>query len=260
MGTTLGGQCCQPYRHRVAFTVPDYTSVHDSSAPDASEEDLLDWCNGIGIDIGAETDTAIVESLSYCPGRFEERETVDLDRSQSRYGNVAMQRTHHRLGGKMRIREDWLLGDGAGRAITLIDPHAVSACRSANRHDRIPAMCYFDRALTTLTISYCERNELVSITIPVNSLQNIGPCAALLPLLSRFEAGLNESEKARMVLLQYDITEADPANVCFLLDGEKSKVRFVKALRVLWYERSSHASASSSERCKRKSVDDKEYS
>jgi len=160
----------------------------------------------------------------------------------------------------MRIREDWLLGDGAGRAITLIiDPHDVSACRSANGPDRIPAMCYFDRALTTLTISYCEKNELVSITIPVNRLQDIGPSAAMSPLLLRFQEGLKESEKGRMVFLQYDKTQADPASVCFLLDGEKTKVRFVKALRVLCYERLSHASASSTERCESESVDDKEY-
>eukprot|EP00811_Abedinium_folium_P036817 NODE_9490_length_1421_cov_4.246522.p1 GENE.NODE_9490_length_1421_cov_4.246522~~NODE_9490_length_1421_cov_4.246522.p1 ORF type:complete len:406 (+),score=91.91 NODE_9490_length_1421_cov_4.246522:98-1315(+) len=287
MGQAAAGPCCHPERRNMATCQdetlepsliidhrrqPPPTGDDCSSQSERLLQDLRSWtpaqvrespkkweCCAVGA-LEAEDLPAVVESLSYTPGHFDETQLSD-GWDQTRYRDLAMRNTSRRIARHCRIREDWLHGDGAGRAITLLHPGspATPATPSSDgasgrtvveASQRIPAMCYFSDALAKLTVSYCDTTP-VSTTIRVVDLLGVDPLFdAAVPLLRRFEMGLSEQERCSAVLLQYDAAadagvgtplpmsvEVGDNCLCFLVDTPRMRERFVKALRAFWRDR-----------------------
>jgi len=188
---------------------------------------------------------AMLESLSYTPDRFDESTTIDVERSHARYSKIVVHSTHARTQRRSKAWEDWLRGATSGRPVTLLEGfeggHAELPREGAREPqpswNKLPAMYYLDRALSTLSIQPNDSSKSSAITLLIDNIQVICPVSDFMLFFEQIETNLDESEKARAVLLQYTTEDTERKRVCFLEESEHSKERFVQALTALWLEK-----------------------
>jgi hypothetical protein len=197
--------------------------------------------------------SSLMESLSYMPVRFDPHSTIDEERSHSRYSKIVVHSTRARTQRRSKAWEEWLRAATAGRSVTLLLGTGLQTPRSSGKaheametasYTKVEAMYYLDRALTKLSIlpsesSSGEASPIPPITIMVDNIQVICPLTDFMLLSEVVEAQLDEGERSRAALLQYQ-AEAEVSKqkrVCFLEESENAKDRFVQALTALWLEK-----------------------
>eukprot|EP00747_Dinoflagellata_sp_TGD_P182587 gnl/TRDRNA2_/TRDRNA2_36893_c0_seq1.p1 gnl/TRDRNA2_/TRDRNA2_36893_c0~~gnl/TRDRNA2_/TRDRNA2_36893_c0_seq1.p1 ORF type:complete len:280 (-),score=55.41 gnl/TRDRNA2_/TRDRNA2_36893_c0_seq1:68-907(-) len=200
-----------------------------------ANEDPVEYSNTAG---GA----SMIESLSYVPVRFDESPTIDHDRSQARYSKIVVHSSRARTQRRTKAWEDWLRGATAGRTVTLLSGVQSPRQQAPNTEEpkqscsKIPATYSLDRALTKLSIVPNEPDSS-AISLLIDNIQVICPASDFMLYFDKVDASLDESEKARAVLLQYVTEDTERKRLCFLEESETAKDRFVQALTALWLEK-----------------------
>lgn len=255
------GRCCQ--QDNVAIPrgcVPELALPPENGGE--KRQDLGDmlssrehrcWRGEDGVDLETvPTRVDSLESLSYSPVRFDVPTTIDVERSQARYSNIVVQRSHARLQRRSKVWEDWLHAATAGRSITLLtgfpdetprkspdgeESNTMRACK------RIEGKYFLDRALTRISIlpleTQCEEAAALAGTILVDNIQVICTATDFMMFAEQIQSQLHESERSRAVLLQWvkEDNKAQKRRICFLEASPQDKDRFVQALTALWLEK-----------------------
>jgi len=178
-----------------------------------------------------------VQSLSYAPNRFEDEQTTDASRSHERYGNVIVHDTRGWDLRRPKIWKSWLQYHTAGWPVTLLGPYPTDVDYALKDFSKIPATCYFDRALTRLTVFPHKLRDSDIVLIDVDSLQVICAATDFMPVLVGAESCLDNSEKNRSVLIHFVMEETQRKRIVFIMDTEHTKARFLQALTGLWLEK-----------------------
>jgi|Transcript_54111 hypothetical protein len=195
--------------------------------------------------------SSLMESLSYMPVRFDPHSTIDEERSHSRYSKIVVHSTRARTQRRSKAWEEWLRAATAGRSVTLLSGTGLQTPRGNEKgteametasYTKVEATYYLDRALTKLSILPAESNTgeaaaMPPITIMVDNIQVICPLTDFMLLSEVVEAQLDEGERSRAALLQYQSEGSKQKRVCFLEESENAKDRFVQALTALWLEK-----------------------
>lgn len=188
-------------------------------------------------------------SESFLATRFDEEETFDEERSHERYSKVSMhtgQKSQRRSG----IWEDWVGGAVAGQTVLLLEGLRGSGSKAWEKPlqcgvdvkpacSKVSAMYCLDRDLTRLCIVPMGPEKVPAISVPVQNLQMICPASDFMPFFGSLNSQLDESEKARAVLLQYVTEHTEQKFVCMLEESDLARDRFVQALTALWQEQRS---------------------
>lgn len=191
-----------------------------------------------------------LESLSYLPVRFDEGSTADNERSHTRYAKLVLHSTRARTQRRSKAWEDWLRGATAGRPITLLlglktprrpeNPGDRSRSEEASSGEctKVAATYYLDRALTKVSISVTnEKTEPEVSSFMVDNIQVICPASDFMLFFDQVDAKLDESERARAVLIQYVTEDTERKRICILEATEDAKDKFVQSLTALWLEK-----------------------
>lgn len=191
-----------------------------------------------------------LESLSYVPDRFEEGSTIDLERSDARYSKIVVHSTRTRTQRRSKVWEDWLRDATTGRSVTLlqgmpslglgndIPEQKATSQQETPGCQKIAAMYYLDRALTRMSIRpNGDPAHKHAVRLLVDNIQVICPISDFKLFVDQAENALDDSEKARAILLQYLTEDSERRRVCFLEESEQAKERFVQVLTALWLEK-----------------------
>lgn len=189
---------------------------------------------------------SMIESLNYLPVRFDEGNTFDVERSHTRYSKIIVHSTRARTQRRSKAWEDWLRGATAGRAVTLLSGFGSTPRSGANGDtegeefspcSKVAATYFLDRGLTKLSVLPTDAHASEAIMLLVDNIQVICPASDFMLFFDQIQARLDESEKARAVLLQYVTEDTERKRLCFLEESEAAKDRFVQALTALWLEK-----------------------
>jgi len=187
---------------------------------------------------------SMIESLSYLPVRFDEGNTFDVERSHTRYSKIIVHSTRARTQRRSKAWEDWLRGATAGRAVTLLSGFGSTPRNNGEAEgvdvvpcSKVPATYFLDRGLTKLSVLPTDAHASEAIMLLVDNIQVICPASDFMLFFDQIQARLDESEKARAVLLQYVTEDTERKRLCFLEESEAAKDRFVQALTALWLEK-----------------------
>lgn len=256
---TIRLQCCHPE----GVTTESLNEVHpmyDEYYQDAmvaireltptgmTDQDIANWrcCRSDDLPNDSVVPSVGLESLSYEPVRFDISPTMDEERSQKRYSNIVMHSTRARTQRRSQAWDTWLRGATSGRPITLLSnfEHAEKGLDdegNAKACLRTPAKYRLDSTLVKLTITDIggpePRDE--PINIPIDNIQVICPATEFMLFFDQVEGQLDQGEKQRAVLLQYQLSDSPRARLCFLEESELAKDKFVQALTALWLEKRS---------------------
>lgn len=183
----------------------------------------------------------MLESLSHVPTRFDEGTTTDNDRSHARYAKLVLHSTRARTQRRSKAWEEWLRAATVGRPITLLtgfrSPRAAGE-ETEPTCTKVAATYFLDRGLTKVSIYPAgSSNQADAIAFMVDNIQVICPASDFMLFFDQVDTKLEESEKARAVLLQYVTEDTERRRICFLEESEEAKERFVQALTALWLEK-----------------------
>lgn len=255
------GRCCQQDHHpAIPSRCVSELAAHDEHGGVKTQEigyEIIgsrEW-QCLRAEDGADLETVptsadLIESLSYSPVRFDVPTTIDVERSQARYSNIVVQRSHARLQRRSKVWEDWLHAATAGRAVTLLTGLLEDTPRMGQDGEapkfvckRIEGKYFLDRALTRISIlpleTQIEEASTLAGTILVDNVQVICTATDFVLFADQIEAQLDETERSRAVLLQYvkEEPKAQRKRICFLEATPQDKDRFVQALTALWLEK-----------------------
>lgn len=187
---------------------------------------------------------SMLESLSYVPVRFDEGTTIDIERSQARYSKIVVHSARARTQRRSKAWEDWLRGATTGRPVTLLvgqrgTPRTEGSSPQPAKPPggKVSATYFLDRALTKLSIFPEDPTQAQAVSLLVDNIQVICPASDFMFFFDQMEARLDDSEKARAVLLQYVTEDTERKRLCFLEESENAKDKFVQALTALWLEK-----------------------
>jgi len=215
----------------------ELSSKYESSMPDADDGSLLDDWGCCSQEVPQAPQSSMVHSLSYAPARYEEKATTDTTRSHERYGNIVVHNTRDRYPRRGRTWESWLRFHAAGWPVTLIGPHPTDINETIVNYTKIAATCYFDRNLTRFTVFPYKLRDSDVIMVDVDSLQVVCAATDFISVLEGAEAHLDVSELERAVLIHYVAEDLSRRRICFVMDNEHTKARFLQALTGLWLEK-----------------------
>lgn len=168
-----------------------------------------------------------LESLGYIPDRFDENQTMDNDRSYSRYSQIIL-----RVSAQERVRLPRC--SPVGDVITLLSLCPVLLDVPLTNGERYPATCFLDGALTKLTIRPFRHPEAFTIGIPVDSINVI--CSLRELAFDQKQGMLTEAEMNRAVVMQYLSRNSVSKRVGFLVKSEFIKDHFIQSMTTLWIE------------------------
>lgn len=200
-----------------------------------------------------------LESSGYVPVHFDNGTTIDLDRSYKRYPPSVVHSHRARTQRRAEVWSDWLRNAIKGRPITLLQGFQSTRAEGSCRHDevqdfscrKVPAVYYIDSNYTKLSIlpqatgrtetavgllQDLPADQLV-LTLVVKKIQVIRPASDCAVFFEEIDSELDDSERARAVLLQYVAEDSQRRRICFLEESKAAMDRFVESLTAVWLEK-----------------------
>lgn len=178
-----------------------------------------------------------LESLSYIPARFDESQTIDVERSHARYSKIVVHSMRTRMQRRSKTWEDWVRAAITGRSVTLLHGLAQTNDQENRSFEKVAAWYHLDRALTKFFLLPERGGDMSPIVIMLDNIQVICPASDFMLLLDQADALLDDSEKSRAVVLQYVSEDSERKRICFLEESDTAKENFVQALTALWLEK-----------------------
>jgi len=200
-------------------------------------------CNEQSFDESGTLPLQPLEALSYTPFRFDEGQTIDVERSHQRYSDTLLHSNRATTQKRSKAWGNWISAATAGRAATLLTGIPEPGDQQITRPlVPVPAKYYLDKSGTCLSIwrpqpgTDAAMTEVLSITI--DTIQVISPVMDVASCRGHLDASnLSAAEQRCAVLLQYtEDDKVDRRRACLVVESEAARDDFVQGLMALWLE------------------------
>lgn len=196
-----------------------------NTPPLRSSTGLNECCNKKSADCHSAYDAVAGDAPVYVPYGFDDSATVDICKVCDKLSQF------HRRG----PADDWTLCSTSGHPIILLTPTPTAVGLSVVAWEQVPSMLYIIQSTRMMTLLPISLGECMAITIPIERIQAVCSFADSMPLVEN-SARLAETEKMRIVHLQYLSPSSQSVCIYFLEKSEHTRDRFIQELRIIWLE------------------------